>query len=99
MSRDTDRVRVIVRVSSRSRRPGVGGRYGTGEPPVLLVRVAAPAADGRANEAVVRALADALHVPVGAVRIVHGAASRTKIIEIEDADGAVVARLLDSDQG
>jgi uncharacterized protein YggU (UPF0235/DUF167 family) len=49
---------------------------------VLTVRVTAPATDGKANAAVVAALAAALDVPVRAVRVVAGGTSRIKHIEI-----------------
>ncbi|MHB8332088.1 MAG: DUF167 domain-containing protein [Candidatus Dormibacteria bacterium] len=39
-------MRVSVRVHPDSRRAAVGGRYGSGEPPVLSVWVTAPAVDG-----------------------------------------------------
>lgn len=86
-------VRFVVRVSPGSRRPGVGGRYGEGEPLVLVVRVGAPAADGKANQAVVRVLAEALHVPVASVRIIRGQSSRTKVVEVDDGDEALLEGL------
>ena len=50
----------------------------------LRVAVTAPAREGRANDAVVRAVARFLGVRVSAVRIVRGLASRSKIIEIKE---------------
>ncbi|WP_372497940.1 DUF167 family protein [Nocardioides carbamazepini] len=44
-----------------------GGRYGAENPPVLAVGVTAPAIDGKANAAVVAALAAALGVPARVV--------------------------------
>lgn len=87
-------VRITVRVSPRSRQTFVGGRYGTAEPPVLLVRVTAPAVDGRANDAVVQALAGAMHVPAREVRITSGTRSRTKVLEVHGADRTHLTRLL-----
>jgi len=83
-----------VRVRPGARRDEVGGRYGDGEPPVLLVRVAAPATDGRANEAVVRVLASALGVATADVTIVVGASHRTKVVEVHGVDPAAVEELL-----
>jgi len=48
------------------------------------VRVRERPVDGRANEAVIRAIAEHFDVPPSAVRITSGAASRTKVIEIAD---------------
>ena len=50
-----------------------------------------PAADGRANRGVVEAVADALGVAKGAVRITAGASSRRKVVEV-DGDESVLAR-------
>ena len=48
----------------------------------LLVSVKARAQEGKANEAVVKAVAKALHVPKSSVRIVSGLSSRTKMLEV-----------------
>jgi uncharacterized protein len=52
----------------------------------LRVRVAAPAVDGEANEALLRLLADELDVPRGAVRLVAGQTGRDKTVAIEGVD-------------
>lgn len=59
----------------------------------LKVRIAAPAVDGRANDALERYLAEALGVPRRAVRVVKGERSRDKVIAVEDP-GAKPGRLL-----
>ena len=87
-------MRVTVRVSPGSTTPRVGGRYGDTEPPVLVVRVRAPAVEGRANDATVRALADAFAVGRDRVRIVTGHSSRTKLVEIDGADDSRLRVLL-----
>lgn len=70
--------RIEVRVVPRSKRPGVeAGPDGT-----LTVRVAQPAEDGRANAAVIEALAERFRVPKRAVTILRGHATRRKLIEI-----------------
>ncbi len=48
----------------------------------LLVSVTARAQEGKANEAVVKAVAKALRVPKSSVRIVSGLSSRTKTLEV-----------------
>lgn len=87
-------MRVTVRVRPGAARTAVGGRYGDDEPPVLVVAVQAPAAEGRANTAVVDAVADAFGVRRPAVRIVSGGSSRTKVVEVTGADPARLEALL-----
>jgi uncharacterized protein YggU (UPF0235/DUF167 family) len=48
--------------------------------------VSAPAVEGAANQALLRLLADELDVPRRNVRLVAGAASRTKLVVIDDID-------------
>ncbi len=71
-------VRVNVRVTPRAKRPGVE----TAPDGTLLVKVTAPAEDGRANAALVDMLADHFGVPKGSVRIIRGQASRHKLVQI-----------------
>lgn len=60
----------------------------------LVVRVTAPAVDGRATEAALAAVAEAFGVRRAAVRLVTGAASRTKIVEIDGGDDGRLRALL-----
>lgn len=83
---------VSIRVRPGSGRTRVGGDHDG----ALVVRVAARAVDGRATEAALVALAAAVGVRRRQVRLVTGATSRTKVVEIvtesEDAAG-LVARI------
>jgi uncharacterized protein len=83
-------VRVTVRVRPGSARPGVGGEHGG----ALVVRVSARAVDGAATNAALAAVAEAFGVSRRAVTLVTGATSRTKIIDVDGADPAVLHRLL-----
>jgi uncharacterized protein (TIGR00251 family) len=56
--------------------------------------VAAPPADGAANSALLRFLADTLGVPVKSIRIVSGALGRRKVVEIEGRSTATVRAVL-----
>ena len=56
--------------------------------------MAAPPERGRANEALVGLLAEALDVPAGAVRVVAGQRGRSKVVEIETLDTKQVERRL-----
>ncbi|HEX6399840.1 MAG TPA: DUF167 domain-containing protein [Actinomycetota bacterium] len=68
---------LAVRVSTRSRRPGVEVT-GRG----VLVRVRAAPEGGRATEEARRVLAAALSLPQSAVTLRHGATSREKIFDV-----------------
>jgi uncharacterized protein (TIGR00251 family) len=81
-----------IRVKPGASRTRVGGSYG--DPPALVVAVNAPAVDGRANDAVLRALADALGVRGSDVQIIGGHASRSKVVRVEgDVDDRWAALL------
>lgn len=85
---------LVVRVTPRSAKPGVGGwRLGRDGRRELEVRVSAPPADGAANEAVERLLAAKLGLGRSAVRIVRGRSSRVKQVEIDGEEGEVLAAL------
>ena len=73
---------MTIRVKPGAGRTVVGGRYED----ALVVRVSERAVDGKATEGALRALADALGVRRADVRLVTGATSRTKIVEIHSED-------------
>ncbi len=83
-------MRFGVRVKPKARAERVGGAWADGS---LLVEVQAAAVDGRANTAVVAALADAFDVTRSAVTIVAGGRSRTKLVAVEGDAEAVAGRL------
>ena len=87
----TAQARLTIRVVPRASRDEVIGFQADG---ALRVRLAAPPVEGRANEALVRFLAERLGVPRSRVSLVTGAASRTKIVAIEGmTEDAVRERL------
>jgi uncharacterized protein YggU (UPF0235/DUF167 family) len=57
---------------------------------ILRARVSAPAIEGAANQALLRLLADELDIPKRDIRLIAGAASRTKLIVIEGVDPEVI---------
>ncbi|HEX5973155.1 MAG TPA: DUF167 domain-containing protein [Gemmatimonadaceae bacterium] len=85
-----------VHVQPRASRSEVVGTHGA----ALKVRLLAPPVDGAANDALVALLAKALGVPRRDVRIVQGATSRAKLVEIDgttaDAVRALAARGTDA---
>lgn len=70
--------RIAVRVQPKARRPGVT----VSEDGTVAVRVSAAPERGRANAAVLEALAQALGVPPSAVEVVQGHTSRNKIVVV-----------------
>jgi uncharacterized protein (TIGR00251 family) len=89
-------MRFTIRVRPNASRTSVGGRWAAD---ALIVAVPAPAVDGKANEAVRRALAEAFGIRRQQVRIVRGDRGRDKVIELdpEPPDArSILTRLLDS---
>ena len=82
-------VRFRVRLQPRASRDEIVGVLDG----ALRVRLHAPPVDGAANEALVAFLADRLAVPRRGVRIVTGATSRTKMIEVDGVSSSDVERL------
>jgi uncharacterized protein len=81
--------RLTVTVVPQSSRTGLDGLHaGT-----LRVRLAAQPVDGKANEALIDWLSSALSVPKRAVRLLHGASSRRKQLDV-DLDAATAAQRL-----
>ena len=87
--------RVRLRVSPGAVRAGVVGRHGE----AWKVRVAAPPEGGRANEAVLRLLADTLSLPREAVTLVSGHGARDKIVELAGLGPSQIERRLSSAAG
>ena len=58
--------------------------------PVLLVKLAAPPVDGRANDELVRFLAVWCGCPRNQIAITRGASSRTKTLQVPDALAALL---------
>jgi len=87
--------RLRLRVAPGSARAEVVGRHGE----AWKVRVAAPAEAGRANDAVLRLLAEALSLPRASVTLVSGHGTRDKIVELAGIDPGEIDRRLSSAAG
>ena len=92
---ETVSTRVRLRVSPGADSAHVVGRHGE----AWKVRVAAPAEGGRANEAVVRLLAETLSIPREDVSLVSGLGARDKIVQLTGLDPAQIERRLSSAAG
>jgi uncharacterized protein (TIGR00251 family) len=86
----TAQARLRLRVSPGAARSAIVGRHGS----AWKVRVAAPAEGGRANEALVRLLADSLQVPAADIAIASGHGSRDKTVSLTGVDADEVVRRL-----
>jgi len=82
--------RLTVRVHPRARRSAVTGRLGD----AWKLDLAAPPVEGKANQECVRFFAELARVPRARVRIVTGAASRLKVVEIEGVGQDEIERRL-----
>jgi len=82
--------RIALRVSPGARRSELVGRHGR----AWKLRVSAPPEDGKANEAALRTLADALALPRASVRLVAGGGARDKIVEVAGLDAEEADRRL-----
>ncbi|WP_439579459.1 DUF167 domain-containing protein [Elioraea sp.] len=85
---------VAVKVTPKARHAGVlgiaPGKDGT---PLLRLAVTEPPDQGRANDAVLRLLADRLGVAPSACTLLRGAGSREKLIRVDGDAGTLSARL------
>ena len=84
--------RLRLRVTPGARSTGIVGRQGD----AWKVRVTAAPEHGRANDAVLRLLAEALGVPRDDVTLVSGHGSREKTVELTGMETALVERRLTS---
>lgn len=86
-------LRFAVRVKPGARRTSVGGRWDGPGGAALVVAVIAPAVDGKANAAVLAALAAAFGVRARRLAVVGGARARDKIIELTEPPAGAAQRL------
>jgi uncharacterized protein (TIGR00251 family) len=69
---------IEIRVKPNASKAFIGGLYGDR----LVVSVNAPAVDGKANKAIIQAVADAFDVSKSSVNIISGLTSKDKKISI-----------------
>jgi uncharacterized protein len=71
-------LRLAVQLAPNAKKTEVGGTVDG----ALKIKLHAPPVDGKANEALIRYIADTLRVPKSAVSITHGLTSKKKLIEV-----------------
>ncbi len=81
---------VAVRVQPGAKKNGVTGTHAG----AVKIALTAPPVDGKANEALIAFLAEALRLPRARIALVAGVASRSKTIRITGKSAAEVAAAL-----
>lgn len=79
--REGDVITLVLHVQPGAKRTEVIGLHGD----ALKIRLAAPPIEGRANEAVLRFIADTFKVPLRNVQLKQGALSRHKVVLINSS--------------
>jgi uncharacterized protein len=97
MLRETkDGVTLAVRAQPGAKKTAIAGIYGEGDAAQLKIAVQAPPIEGRANEALVKFLADKFDLPKSSVEIVSGELGRSKVFLLRGVTLADVQSVLDS---
>ena len=76
--REGDTITLVLHVQPGAKRSEVAGLHGN----ALKIRLAAPPIEGRANEALLRFIAERFNVPLRNVELKQGAQSRHKRVEV-----------------
>jgi uncharacterized protein (TIGR00251 family) len=77
-SRNGDTIILMLHIQPGAKQSVISGLHGD----ALKIRLAAPPVEGRANEALLRFIADQLDVPLRNVELTQGAQSRHKRVEV-----------------
>jgi uncharacterized protein len=97
MLRETkDGVTLAVRAQPGAKKTAIAGVYGEGDGAQLKIAVQAPPVEGRANEALIRFLADTFDLPRAGVEIVSGELGRGKVFLLRGVTLAQMRTVLDS---
>ncbi len=83
------RITLTLHIQPGAKKTAFAGLHGD----ALKIRLAAPPVDGKANEALLRFVAEALSLPKSAVSLKSGQTSRRKVLELHGATPEAVTRL------
>lgn len=83
------RITLTLHIQPGAKKTEFAGLHGD----ALKIRLAAPPVDGKANEALIRFIADSLKLPKSGVSLKSGQASRRKVLEIAGTTLAAVDKL------
>ena len=84
-----------LRIEPGASKNGPAGRHGD----ALKLRISAPAADNKANEALIEYLCRAFGLPKSSIQIIRGAHSRHKVAEVDAPPARLAAQLCAWDAG
>lgn len=87
------RITLTLHIQPGAKKTECAGRHGD----ALKIRLAAPPVDGKANDALIRFIAESLGLAKSAVTLKSGQTSRRKVVEVLGVRPEVVARLGDDD--
>ncbi|MFM6853326.1 MAG: DUF167 domain-containing protein [Sphingopyxis sp.] len=85
---------IRVRASPRASRCAVRGVIALPDGPALSIAITAPPADGAANAALVRFLADQLGVAKSTITILAGTSGRIKRVAVAGESAGLIARII-----
>ena len=85
-------VRVEVYIQPRAAKSELAGMHGDS----IKIRIAAPPVDNAANQALIEFMAERLGIAKRRVRVVSGATSRKKVLEIDDVSAERITAALRS---
>jgi uncharacterized protein len=81
------RITLTLHIQPGAKKTEFAGLHGD----ALKIRLAAPPVDGKANEALVKFVAEALKLPKSAITLKSGQTSRRKVLEVQGAEAASIA--------
>lgn len=83
------RITLTLHIQPGAKKTEFAGLHGD----ALKIRLSAPPVDGKANEALIKFIAETLRLPKSAVNLKSGQTSRRKVLEVCGAEAASVAAL------
>ena len=84
------RITLTLHIQPGAKKTEFAGLHGD----ALKIRLAAPPVDGKANEALIRFVADALKLPKSALNLKSGHTSRRKVLEVQGTTAEAIAHLM-----
>ena len=81
------RITLTLHIQPGAKKTEFAGRHGD----ALKIRLSAPPVDGKANEALIKFVAEALKLPKSAVSLKSGQTSRRKVLEVQGAEASAIA--------